>query len=793
MDECHRKGRNMADTAGEAVANTGCGGDAENVSVATQISIPNAVMGKFQCTSCKKELSSKDALVRHYKRVCGTRSQIPCNLCDKVFKCEAYLKDHVRVKHFASLGKEVSNTASIKRIRAETNIKDKCKKTAIICNEEGCMAISFGTLRSFRKHLLDIHGKENKISTHQFYSLEEFDNWKDATEIRTGVSYKGKTGWRKNGNTNRMTFYCRRSGNYKPRSIRKRKLKLQGTCRIGTYCSSTIEVRLKDGCYDVKFFEEHSGHTLGQEDMKYTNLPMSTKNYVAERLSQNVPKEVILEEVRNFGGRSRSTYITHKDIWNIEEVFDLGKLETPHKNDVISCRMIVESLGNEILFYKEQGQESFYPNISKDDFLLVIMKAGQEEILKKHMANDKLDLCMDATHGISGHKFEATTLMCITDHNDGFPVSICVSNKVDENIIKIFLSEVKKRVGELKARVFISDDAYTFQNVFLGTFGINSIRFMIKCTWHTERPWQKKLKALFKTDSKLKANIYSMIHVLKITADVKTFWIRSGSFEKFLNEKKCFKFLKYFQNHYLTEERASMWAYCYRHGIQLHTNNYLEAMHRALKHVYEKGKKIKRVDKSIVIILELIDGNIYKQLYNQHFGVLATQFINKHEAGVCLTVLKLSEELFNVNSASKENVVYEVENLGTCEFCRDRCPTCKACRHMFSCTCIDAVHHLCKHAHAVMTFMVNNEQIELPQVQPAEFDIEVLMKDIKTKNSLETASVSKIEDIENTMDEIKFLLNSQKISIAHLDTIQKQQKRSKATLERYINARSPLL
>ncbi|CAL4202358.1 unnamed protein product, partial [Meganyctiphanes norvegica] len=145
----------------------------------------------------------------------------------------------------------------------------------------------------------------------------EFDIWKDATEIRVGVSYIANAGWRKKGNAKQKIYYCRRSGSHKARGTGKRRTKRQGSCKIGSYCSSTIELYLKDDCIEVKFFEDHSGHTLDLEDFKHTRLPMSTKNLVADRLSQKVPKNDILEEVRIFSGLSRSTYITNKDISNV--------------------------------------------------------------------------------------------------------------------------------------------------------------------------------------------------------------------------------------------------------------------------------------------------------------------------------------------------------------------------------------------------------------------------------------------------------------------------------------------
>ncbi|CAL4087773.1 unnamed protein product, partial [Meganyctiphanes norvegica] len=94
-----------------------------------------------------------------------------------------------------------------------------------------------------------------------------------------------------------------------------------GSCKIGSYCSSTIEVLATDGLIEVKFYEDHSGHTLDLEDFKHTPLPLSTKKIVAERLSQSVPTKVILEEVRSLGVLSRSTYITYKDISNVKNHF----------------------------------------------------------------------------------------------------------------------------------------------------------------------------------------------------------------------------------------------------------------------------------------------------------------------------------------------------------------------------------------------------------------------------------------------------------------------------------------
>ncbi|CAL4106874.1 unnamed protein product, partial [Meganyctiphanes norvegica] len=100
------------------------------------------------CPSCNKELSSKDNLRRHCKRVCGAGSQVQCNVCEKTFKCDAYLKAHIRLKHLASLGNEGSNTASISNEGSNTaSISNEGSNTASISNE-GSNTASIPSIRA---------------------------------------------------------------------------------------------------------------------------------------------------------------------------------------------------------------------------------------------------------------------------------------------------------------------------------------------------------------------------------------------------------------------------------------------------------------------------------------------------------------------------------------------------------------------------------------------------------------------------------------------------------------------
>ena len=64
-------------------------------------------------------------------------------------------------------------------------------------------------------------------------------------------------------------------------------------------------------------------------------------------------------------------------------------------------------------------------------------------------------------------------------------------------------------------------------------------------------------------------------------------------------------FLSYFNSYYI--QRKDQWAMCYRKSAFINTNMYVESFHRVLKHIYLKGKTIKRVDKCIQVLLKYYD------------------------------------------------------------------------------------------------------------------------------------------------------------------------------------------
>ena len=119
-----------------------------------------------------------------------------------------------------------------------------------------------------------------------------------------------------------------------------------------------------------------------------------------------------------------------------------------------------------VLFYKPQDvQCERYPQLRKEDFVLIIMNEGQKEMLLK-FGNDYI--CTDGIHDMNAYDFECNTLVRLDKMREGFPCAFLISNRSDEEVMTIFFSCIKERLGcTLKPSVFVSDMAPTIYNGWL--------------------------------------------------------------------------------------------------------------------------------------------------------------------------------------------------------------------------------------------------------------------------------------------------------------------------------------
>lgn len=176
------------------------------------------------------------------------------------------------------------------------------------------------------------------------------------------------------------------------------------------------------------------------------------------------------------------------------------------------------------------------------------------------------------------------------------------------------------------------------------------------------------------------------------------------------------EFGKYFQEHYL--KYLHSWAYCYRVNCGINTNMHLEQMHRTLKHIYLKGRVVKRLDKAINILMKFIRDKLFDRLIVMNKGKICSKIHalrSRHKSSKTLD-LKLvvkTETGFEVPSASKNEIYLIQERQPSCT-CKLICTECQICLHYYSCTCIDSCirWNMCKHIHLIQRFLKNNSVTE---------------------------------------------------------------------------------
>lgn len=401
----------------------------------------------------------------------------------------------------------------------------------------------------------------------------------------------------------------------------------------------------------------------------------------------------------------RLSLIERKDLHNIARDFDIDCSTKRHKDDAISVKLWVTEMQNygeesPVLYYK--GQNELESGLDATDFVLIIMTSFQSKQLIK-FGYDKI--CIDGTHGTNAYDIQLYTLMIIDEFQAGCPVAFCFSNRSDETIFRLFFNKIKFKVGGIKTKVFMTDDFPGFYNAWAAVMGEVPNRLL--CTWHVDKNWRKNLVKI-KGGAEKQALVYKSLRVLlEITLN--------EEFENGLNEllnsllcdKDTYEFGKYFEKHYYN--RPECWAYCYRIGLGINTNMYLEAFHKVLKHIYLEGKQVKRLDKSINAVMKLARDSFFKRLIKlaKNHSSDKTQDVHRsHKASVTIELrdVETVEEQKTWIVPSKSNSVQKylvswVQN--TCECVCLKCCYCNICIHTFKCSCTDNVikMNICKHIH----------------------------------------------------------------------------------------------
>ncbi|GFR30097.1 uncharacterized protein TNCT_591611 [Trichonephila clavata] len=144
------------------------------------------------------------------------------------------------------------------------------------------------------------------------------------------------------------------------------------------------------------------------------------------------------------------------------------------------------------------------------------------------------------------------------------------------------------------------------------------------------------------------------------------------------------------------EEEKQKWAYCYRVGCGINTNMNLERWHRELKYKEGEGRVLRRLDKSLSLILNAVSKKLMGRLTPIERGKLTSKIstIRMRHDKSCNEIQGYSiEELTPIKWVVYKTVAngittYEINKVKDCD-CPIRCHTCKICIHSLACNCVD--------------------------------------------------------------------------------------------------------
>ena len=391
-----------------------------------------------------------------------------------------------------------------------------------------------------------------------------------------------------------------------------------------------------------------------------------------------------MDDIRdNFDGTNLKRFhmITRKDLNNIQRDFRLINTEATNISEVECVRMWVNSKKemdhNPILHFKQQSEEDKTKYFEDDDFFLAIMTKAQKSILER-FGNDII--CVDSTHGTNSSDFFLITLLVVDEFRCGFPVAFCISNKQDEHSLKKFFLAIKEKVGAIKCKTLMTDDAAAFHLAWNAV--MSPSENVLLCSWHIDRAWRNQLKRI-KGDNAKKALVYKSLRALMEHNNMQNFTIAQNNvLAAMFSDEQTKDFAQYFKIHYAS--RPEKWAFCFRSGCGINTNNHIESLHRVIKYIYFEGKKNKRIDRLLDILMKIVRDKIFERLIKLKKGHTCERIKiihERHDSSQLIpkdNVSKIAEEMWKMkkNDDSDEYYIIARNSLSFAVKCKMICLKC---------------------------------------------------------------------------------------------------------------------
>ena len=198
------------------------------------------------------------------------------------------------------------------------------------------------------------------------------------------------------------------------------------------------------------------------------------------------------------------------------------------------------------------------------------------------------------------------------EYGEGIPTAWVITNKEDTRVHLEFFKAVKNKVGEIRPKWFMTDDAPQYYNTWGFVFGGEGTNKLL-CVWHVDRAWRNALKDHVKTQ----LLVYHNLHVLLMENEEANLRVLLQQFLSFLDKDQP-EFLAYFKLTYCT--CLEQWASCFRIGTTVNTNMFVESFHRLLNVVYLQQKQNRRIDYLLHTLLRIARDKCFEQLIKVEKG-----------------------------------------------------------------------------------------------------------------------------------------------------------------------------
>jgi len=590
------------------------------------------------------------------------------------------------------------------------------------CTASGC-GLNFISEKNLLAHMASEHAVNVQEEKHTFNTTQQFLEFITGEEDKYHVNFVRRRGVGTLKNSDKhYTLYCHRSGKCRTDVTKVKKKK--GSCRVGVICPSRMSItNQSDGKVLVKYIAKHN-HKTTFDQAKYMRIPEHIKEEIRWKLGMKIKPDKILDDVRNiFNDRETRNDIPQSalKVYHLLEKKTILAMrrkmvmaeESRHADDATSVKFKVEAMKKEIynpiLAYKPFGVDDTqnYPTLKKEDFFLAIMTRNQEDMYHKMAPTI---LCLDSTHNTNEYKYKLITALVPDECRKGYPVAFCISSHERKSAIVLFLQKMQERSPNTNVTIIMSDDDCAAASAAKEVYGQDVTLFL--CTWHVLKAWQRKMPRVVADNKEIRTKLSRMIYAKSKQAFRAH---KSGFIRKFSRTYPVF--VKYFQDNY--ENRAERWAHCFRQDLEyghVDTNMFLESFHNRLKSVSFEQKQNRRIDALLDALMA-----IEKHIFISHFKMLQWGPVNDRVASGPhvqashmdnRNVMKISEVMFKVQSASVEDTVYTVERVSDmCSVgnaCIIKCmefPCVDLCSHLYTCTCPHFQKGkgsiICKHIHKV--------------------------------------------------------------------------------------------